>query len=169
MKKTPGPRAPSDSRSPSRKMTALSYSWDKACQNIVHSIRNTTWTTFTTNKRERGKVTKMKNTEKMTIRWAIKPWPSSQAKHKYQYTFHLYAQSVCWLIQILEENNLFGYYTYNTIMSIIWCPFSPIFSLVLLSSDISLAIPFYNCSEFIIMLILHQVSTLTLHQVSALT
>ena len=99
MKKTPGPRAPSDNRSPSRKMTPLSYSWNKSCQKIIHSITFTTWTTFTTNRRERGKVTKMKKTEKMTIRWAIKPWPSSQAKQQYPF---LYTQRFLRIMQISD-------------------------------------------------------------------
>ena len=63
MKKTPGPRAPPDNSRPSLKMTALSYS----C------------TTFTTNRRESGRETRISTMEMKVRRWAHSPGPSLQS------------------------------------------------------------------------------------------
>ena len=61
-KKTPGPRAPPVSSRPSLKMTALSYS----CKfgDISSSDEDQpTWTTFTTKKRDSGRVTMIRKRE----------------------------------------------------------------------------------------------------------
>ena len=62
MKNTPGPLAPPDNSLPSLKMTALSYSW----------------TTFTTNIKESGRETRMRNKDPIVMTRAQIPGPSSQ-------------------------------------------------------------------------------------------
>ena len=75
-KKTPGPQAPPVSSRPSLKMTALSYS----CKfgDISSSDEDQpTWTTFTTKKRDSGRVTMIRKREKIVRARAQTPGPSS--------------------------------------------------------------------------------------------
>ena len=68
IKKTPGPLAPPDSSRPSLNMTALSYSLMVLVGNNYSLALLPTWTTFTTKKREKGRVIMMRRMEQTTMR-----------------------------------------------------------------------------------------------------